>query len=58
MCADARIARFYSVQSSNTPIEVAVYIGEMECGDVAFGIYSLSKSRSRRISLPAAAKSP
>lgn len=37
----------------------AIYIGDNECGgDPLPGIYSFSKSLSRRISLPAAAKSP
>lgn len=34
-------------------------MGEIECGGVVeLGKYSLSKSRNRKISLPAAAKSP
>lgn len=36
-----------------------IYNGDIECGVVPlFGMYSFSKSRSRSISLPAAAKSP
>lgn len=36
-----------------------IYIGDIECGDVVpLGIYSFNKSLNRRISLPAAAKSP
>lgn len=36
-----------------------IYNGDNECGgDPLLGIYSFSKSRNRKISLPAAAKSP
>lgn len=35
-----------------------VYIGEIGCGVIPLGRYSFSKSRNRRISFPAAAKSP
>lgn len=36
-----------------------IYNGDVECGgEIEVGIYSFSKSRNRKISLPAAAKSP
>lgn len=48
------LSRSYSVWL----ISFAIYKGEIECGGVGLGIYSFSKSRNRKISLPAAVKSP
>lgn len=36
----------------------AIYMGEIEFGGVVLGMYSFNKSRNRKISLPAAVKSP
>lgn len=40
------------------PVFFAIYMGEIEFGGVVLGMYSFNKSRNRRISLPAAVKSP